>query len=128
MRVPALVLFGSLLTSSLSAQQPPDSASPAAHAGLTVAPKWGQSKEVQRQYEEECYGRARAQTGADPAAIAAAADSTAATQPESAGGGATTGIIGGRRMARSARLQAAALEDFRKVMSACLEAGGYTVQ
>jgi hypothetical protein len=95
-------------------------------AGLTVTPKWGQSKEVQLDYEQECYDRARVQTGADPAWVAVA-DSAAAAQSDS-GTGATAGVIYGRRSARTERLQAGALEKFRTVMTACLEGGGYDVE
>jgi hypothetical protein len=126
-RVTALMLFASLFHTPLPAQQHPTPVSPAAQAGLTVTPKWGQSKEVQQDYEEECYGRARAQTGADPAYVAAA-DSAAAAQADSGTGGATAGPISGRRMARAERLKAGALEEFRKVMTACLEGGGYDVE
>ena len=121
-----LVVLGCLFHATLAAQQQPP-VSPAAQAGLTVTPKWGQSKEVQQDYERECYDRARVQTGADPAWVAAA-DSAAAAQSDSAGGGATAGIISGRRMARAERLQAGGLEKFRKVMTACLEGGGYNVE
>ena len=126
MRVPALVVLASLFHVPLAAQQPPP-ASPAAQAGLTVTPKWGQSTEVQLDYEQECYGRARVETGVDPAMVAAA-DSAAAARSDSDTGGATAGIISGRRLARSARLRAGGLENFRKVMQACLEGGGYHVE
>ena len=68
-RVIQLVLvLGVLAPVTLLAQQPA-SPSPAAVAGLTVSPKWGQGPEQQRQSEEECYGRARGDTGVDPAAF-----------------------------------------------------------
>ena len=126
MRLLALVVLASLFHTTLAAQQQPP-VSPAAQAGLTVTPKWGQSKEVQRDYEQVCYDRTRAQTGADPAWVAAA-DSAAAAQADSAGGGGPAGIISGRRNARAERLQAGGLENFRKVMTACLEGGGYDVE
>ena len=44
------------------------------------------------------------------------------------GTGAAPGIISGRRIGRSKRLQTGALENFRKVMQACLEGGGYAVE
>ena len=125
MRSAALLVLASLSHGTLAAQQQP-SVSPAALAGLTVTPKWGQSKEVQRDYEQECYDRARVQTGADPAWVAAA-DSAAAAHADS-GTGVTPGVINGRRNARADRLQAGALENFRKVMTACLEGGGYDVE
>jgi hypothetical protein len=124
-RLSVLLLIGSLLPATVAAQQPAD-AGPAARAGLHVSPKWGQSKEQQLQSEEECYARARAQTGVDPAAMPPAADSAAAA-PDSAPKGATAGIITGRWNARSDRIRAGQLADFRKIMTACLEAGGYTV-
>jgi hypothetical protein len=124
-RLPALVVLASLLHATLAAQQQP-TVSPAVQAGLSVTPKWGQSKEVQQDYEQECYDRARVQTGADPAWVAAA-DSAAAAQSDSASG-ATAGVIYGRRSARAERLQAGALENFRKAMTACLEGGGYDVK
>jgi hypothetical protein len=124
-RVPALVVLASLFHAALAAQQPP--VSPAAQAGLTVTPKWGQSKEVQQDYEQVCYDRARVQTGADPAWVAAA-ESAAAARSDSTGGGAPAGVISGRRNARADRLQAGALENFRKAMTACLEGGGYDVE
>jgi hypothetical protein len=37
-------------------------------------------------------------------------------------------VISGRRNARADRLQAGALENFRKAMTACLEGGGYDVE
>jgi len=120
------VVLASLFHVPLAAQQQPP-ASPAAQAGLTVTPKWGQSKEVQLDYEQECYGRARVETGVDPAMVAAA-DSATAARADSDTGGATAGIISGRRLARSARLRADGLENFRKVMQACLEGGGYNVE
>jgi hypothetical protein len=125
-RVPALLVFASLCHTPLSAQQQTP-ASPAAQAGLTVTPKWGQSTDVQLDYEEECYARAENQTGADPAYVAAA-DSAAAAQADSGTGGATAGPISGRRIARAERLQEGALANFRKVMTACLEGGGYDVE
>jgi len=124
-RLPALVVLASLFHGTLVAQQQPP-VSPATQAGLTVTPKWGQSKEVQQDYERECYDRARVQTGADPARVAAA-DSAAAAHSDS-GTGAAPGIISGRRIGRSKRLQTGALENFRKVMQACLEGGGYAVE
>jgi hypothetical protein len=125
-RVAALLVFASLFHAPLPAQQQTP-VSPAAQAGLSVTPKWGQSKEVQQDYEEECYERARTQTGADPAFVAAA-DSAKAAQSDSATGGATAGVISGRRMARAERLQEGALANFRKAMTACLEGGGYEVE
>ena len=125
MRLSPLVVLVTLLPTTLAAQQQP-AVSPAVQAGLTVTPKWGQSKEVQRDYEQECYDRARVQTGADPAWVAAA-DSAAAAQADSTAG-ATAGVVYGRRSARTERLQAGALEKFRIAMTACLEGGGYTVE
>ena len=126
MRVPALVAIASLLHATLVAQgQAP--VSPAAQAGLSVTPKWGQSKEVQQDYEQVCYDRARVQTGADPAWVAAA-DSAALAEADSAGGGSPAGVINARRNARADRLQAGSLEKFRKAMTACLEGGGYDVE
>jgi hypothetical protein len=127
-RISTLALLGCLLPAALSAQQASTPAQPAAQAGLTVVPKWGQSKEQQLQSEQECYGRARVQTGVDPTMIRSPADSASGAQADSASGGATTGIIGGRRVSRQERLQADALQQFRKSMSACLAAGGYTVE
>ena len=126
MRLPAVLVLASLFHGTLAAQQQQPPVSPAALAGLTVTPKWGQSKEVQQDFEQECYDRARVQTGADPAWVAAA-ESAAAAQADS-GTGTTAGVINGRRNARADRLQAGALENFRKVMTACLDGGGYNVK
>ena len=123
-RLSTLVVLVNLLPATLAAQQQP-ATSPAVQAGLTVTPKWGQSKEVQQDYEQECYDRARVQTGADPAWVAAA-DSAAAQSDSTTG--ATAGVIYGRRSARTERLQAGALEKFRTAMTACLEGGGYDVK
>jgi hypothetical protein len=118
------VVLASLFQVPLAAQERP-TASPAAQVGLIVTPKWGQSKEVQLDYEQECYGRARVETGVDPAMVAAA---DSADQPDSAGAGPTAGVISGRRMERSERLRAGGLENFRKVMQGCLEGGGYNAE
>jgi hypothetical protein len=129
-RLPILLTFSTLLTTSLAAQQPqgappsgaaPAPAGPAAQVGLSAQPKWGQSPERQREAEQECYAQTRAKTGIDPAANAAREQQVAADTG-------TTGIVGGRRLDREAEARAGQLETFRKTMKGCLEASGYTVQ
>jgi hypothetical protein len=116
-----LLLLGGMVPATLAAQQPAAAApTPAQIAGLTVTPKWGQGPEQQRQSEEECYGRARGETGVDPSAF---------TPPDSVPPDTfVAGVVSGRRKLRNDAQRADALDRFRKSMSTCLEGGGYTVQ
>jgi hypothetical protein len=113
-----VLVLGVLTPVTLAAQQA--APSPAAVAGLTVSPKWGQGPEQQRQSEEECYGRARGETGVDPSAFTVP-DSTPADTF-------VAGVINGRRKLRNDAQRADALDRFRLSMRSCLEGGGYTVQ
>jgi hypothetical protein len=116
-----LVFLVGLVPPIATAQQPAATApTPAQVAGLTVTPKWGQGPEQQRQSEDECYGRARGETGVDPAGFTVP-DSTQADTF-------VAGVVSGRRKLRNDAQRADALDRFRKSMSACLEGGGYTVQ
>jgi len=118
-----LLFLAGLVPATLAAQQPADTAkTPGQIAGLTVLPKWGQSKEQQRQSEDECYARAKQKVGSDPAAIAKAEAEVASADSF------TPGVVSTRRQARGKALREDALAEFRDAMRACLEGGGYTVQ
>jgi hypothetical protein len=119
-RVMQLVLVLGVLTPVTLMAQQPASPSPAAVAGLTVSPKWGQGPDQQRQSEEECYGRARNDTGVDPAMFTLP-DSTQADTF-------VAGVVNGRRKLRNDAQRADAVQRFQLAMRACLEGGGYTVQ
>lgn len=126
MRLLAGLALAMLLAPPLSAQGSAtggSSAPSAAAAGLVAKPKWGQGPEQQRQFEAECYGRAKQQTGLDPIA----ADSAEGARKE-ATDSAVVGAVAGRRMTRDSALRAEALVDFKKAMRACLESGGYMVE
>ena len=129
MRLLATLAFATLWTPPLSAQAPaqagPLALTPgAAAAGLVAKPKWGQGPEQQRQFEAECYGRARNQTGLDPIT----ADSLERMRQAGVDSGEVVGAVAGRRMTRDSALRAQELSAFRKVMRTCLENGGYTVE
>jgi len=112
-------------TGSLSAQASSSPVTPgAAAAGLVAQPKWGQGPEQQRQFEAECYARAKSQTGLDPIA----ADSAERTRRADTDSSEAAGALGRRRMTRDSSLRADGVSDFRTVMRACLENGGYTVE
>ncbi len=122
-RLPTLLLLAGVVPGALAAQQPADTSNtPGQIAGLTVLPKWGQSKEQQRQSEEECYARAKQKVGSDPAAIAKAEGEVASADSF------TPGVVSTRRQARGKAMREDALAEFRDAMRACLEGGGYTVQ
>jgi len=121
--------FATLWTRPLSAQSPAQAGTAvptpsAAAAGLVAKPKWGQGPEQQRQFEAKCYGRAKNQTGLDPIT----ADSAERVRQAGADSGEVVGAVARRRMTRDSALRAEELSDFRKVMRACLEDGGYTVE
>ena len=99
--VPLLLAMSSVALSQTPANPTPgQSAQPAAAGGLLIYPKNGQSQEQQSADRYSCHTWAQGQTGFDP------------TEPNSA---ASPSQLASRR------------SDYRRAMSACLEARGYSV-
>lgn len=120
-----------------------------AAAAQYVYPAKGQSAKQQQKDEGECYTWAKGKTGIDPANAQATPPSAppgravakgavrgavaAEVVDGDAGRGAAAGaVVGGARNARKQQgqqqAQSAALGEFNKAYSACLEGRGYTVK
>jgi Outer membrane protein beta-barrel domain len=104
LRIPLLVLLAVSLSAVAQVGTPnppqvPDAGSLAV-GGLYMYPQHGQTQKQQAVDRYECYSWARSQTGYDPSAP-------------------TSGL--------SPSQQSSRLSDYRRAMSACLEARGYTV-
>lgn len=102
LQILGLLAMSTSAFAQVGAQNPPQvpySGSPGV-GGLYIYPQHDQSQKQQTVDRYECYSWARSQTGYDPAAP-------------------TSGL--------SASQQASRLSDYRRAMTACLEARGYTV-